>query len=212
MSLSHLGVPAVSDTILDDEDSTNPSRVQSNLWIEQARDEVLSAYPWTFATIRQFLDKKTFYSVSEDAFLNDWLYAFQYPEYCIQIQYITDVSTSSTTKKITSTPFTVEQNPDLVTTESERILLCNLPDAVAIFTTNNFDWEDLPPHFIQPFTVLLGSYLAYPLTKDLELKAQLGRLYGNTLSYYTAQDANQVVSKDPQESVAIQAREGYHYY
>ena len=206
MSLSHLGIPPVSDTVLDDDTTTNPAAVQGILWIEQTRDEVLSAYPWTFATIRMFMNEKMFYSVSKDAFLNDWLYAFEYPDYCIQMQYITDKVTSSTTRKITSTPFSVEQNPDLVSTESERIVLCNLPEAVAVFTTNNFEWEDLPPHFIQPLTVLLGSYMSYSLTKDLELKAQLGRLYVNTLNYYTSQDANQVVSKDPQESITIQAR------
>ena len=189
-----------------------PAIRQANLWYNQSRDEVLSAYPWTFATRRKALVPKTLTSAQEPSYLGDWSDAYFYPCDCIQMQYLVDETVVSPTELITNIPYAVEANPDYTTVGSEesRLLLCNIaePNGSAVFTTSDIEDTVLPSHFVQPMSILLAANIAFSVTSDLELKASLIRLYAASLASYTAQDANQIHNKMPQESQAIRARYG----
>lgn len=205
-ALSHIGSKQYTDAELNSATNNTPAVRQGRLWVDQARDEVLSAYPWTFATVRKALVAKVFTSVQSPSYESDWTNAYQYPCDCIQMQYIVDPTIVSPTELITNTPYAIEANPDSAPTEERRLLLCNVADATAVYTTNGLEYEDIPPHFVQPLSILLASHIAFAVTSDLELKASLIRLYASSLGSYTSQDANQIQNKQPQESEAIRAR------
>ena len=187
-----------------------PAIRQANLWYEQSKNEVLSAYPWTFATVRKALIPKTLTSSQEDSYLGDWSNHYFYPCDCIQMQYLIDENVVSPSELITNVPYAVEANPDYTSVGSEesRLLLCNVAEASAVFTTNDIDDDQLPAHFVQPLSLLIAANISFSVTSDLELKASMVRLYAGSLASYTAQDANQIHNKMPQESEAIRARYG----
>ena len=201
-ALSHLGHAPINNLT-----EATPGAVQGNLWLEQARQELLIAYPWIFATRRFRLREKELNQFERRQFIDDWLYAYLFPEECLFVQYIIEPSRTSQVYHITDTPFTIEQNPSLIPNETNRIILTNVTQAVAIYTTDIDDFTMLPPHFIQPLSILLASYIAFPLTSNLQLKQQISGLYQSTLINYTAQDANQIKGKLPQESEIIRSRE-----
>ena len=203
---SHISQKMLAEVTIDSGTSNEPLARQGNLWIDQARDEVLSAYPWTFASLRKRLIPKTFTTTEAPGYSADWTNSYFYPCNCIQMQYLVDPATASTFELVTNTPYAVEANPSSATTEERRLILCNVLNATAVYTTNDLDYPDLPPHFIEPLALLLATKIAFPITNDLELKAALTRLYGISLQAYTAQDANQVHTKLPQESEAIRVR------
>ena len=187
-----------------------PAIRQANLWYTQSKNEVLSAYPWTFATVRKALIPKTLTSSQEPSYEGDWANHYFYPCDCIQMQYLIDESVVSPSELITNVPYAVEANPDYTDggTEESRLLLCNVGDASAVFTTSDILDDQLPAHFVQPLSILLAANISFSVSSDLELKASLLRLYASSLSAYTAQDANQIHNKMPQESQAIRARYG----
>ena len=187
-----------------------PAIRQANLWFQQSKNEVLSAYPWTFATDRKVLVPKTLTSTQEPSYEGDWSNHYFYPCNCIQMQYLIDPLVVSPSELITNVPYAVECNPDYTPEGSEeaRLLLCNIADASAVFTTNAIPDNQLPAHFVQPMSILLAANISFAVTSDLELKASMIRLYAGSLASYTSQDANQIHNKMPQESQAIRARYG----
>ena len=220
-ALSHLGSKLYTQMQIDQGvvagslpqgSSQVPAIRQANLWYNQSKNEVLSAYPWTFATVRKALTPKTLNSTQAPSYDGDWSDVYFYPCDCIQMQYLVDESVVSPTELITNVPYAVEANPDYPTasTEESRLILCNVaePNASAVFTTSNIADPDLPAHFVQPLSILLAANISFAVTSDLELKASLIRLYAGSLAAYTAQDANQIHNKMPQESQAIRARYG----
>ena len=205
-ALSHIGHTPIKDS-----DSTSPAAIQGDLWLEQSKKELLIAYPWTFATKRTRLREKELDIFEARAFLDDWIFAYQVPEEVLFMQYMVDPSTVNQVYQVTSTPFTIERNPSNNPGESTRLILCNIAEAVGVYTVNIDDFSMLPAHFIQPLSVLLASHIVYPLTADNKLRNDLFNLYNNTLISYTAQDANQVKSKLPQESETIRVRESDYF-
>lgn len=205
-ALSHIGARRIADSDINDPNSPTPGSRQGNLWVDQARDECLSSYPWTFASLRKRLIPKTFTTVEAPSYTNDWTNAYFYPCGCIQMQYIVDPNRSSTVELITNTPYAVEANPSTAANEERRLVLCNVANASAVYTTSDVEYESLPPHFVEPMAILLASKIAFPITNDLELKAALLRLYNVSLQAYTAQDANQIHNKGPQDSRVIRSR------
>ena len=199
-------------------ESREPLAKQGNLWIDQARDELLSYYPWTFATRRQALISKVFNSVEEVAYESSWTNYYQFPPDCLIIQYIADPAFGTVGADIQEyrRPYSVEINPSAVSTEERRIVLCNFPDAIAIYTTNCIAYEDLPAFFVEPLSILLATKIVMPIarldenpsTAPLELKAALTRLFSQSISYYTSQDANQDTNRFPRDSETILARSG----
>ena len=189
-----------------------PAIRQANLWYDQSKNEALSAYPWTFATVRKALIPKTLTSAQSPSYDGDWSDVYFYPCDCIQMQYLVDESVVSPSELITNVPYAVEANPDYEAGSSEesRLILCNVaePNGSAVFTTSAILDTELPAHFVQPLSILLAANISFAVTSDLELKASLIRLYAASLASYTAQDANQIHNKMPQESQAIRARYG----
>ena len=205
-ALSHLGnAPVTSLT------SNGSSVVQGNLWIDQSRQELLLAYPWIFATKRARLNEKTLNAFLRRQYLSDWLYAFNYPSDCLFMQYLISPSTTNEAYQKTELPFTIEQNPLELPGENERIILTNETEIAAVYTLDFDVYAQLPPHFVQPLSILLASHMAFPLTSSIEMKNALTRMYLQSLITYTAQDANQIKNKQPQESEIIRARESDYY-
>lgn len=203
MALSHIGSQSIANI---SPSSQEPGAKQANLWMATARDFVLRAYPWTFATLRKRLIPKVIPTVDSPAYSPDWTNYYFYPCECVMMQYIVSPELSSTVELITNTPFAVEKNPSADTNEERQLLLCNVENASAVFTSNDLAWEDLPANFIEPFTILLASYMAFPVTNDLGSRDMLKRLYDKVMPEAAATDARQVQSKIPQESSAIRGR------
>ena len=211
-ALSHLGSRFYTDSqIMQGATPANPVGTsgipgirQAHLWYDQTKEEVLSAYPWTFATVRKALIPKTLTSAQEPSYTGDWSEIYFYPCNCVQMQYLVDERLDSPSELITNIPYAVEANPDYpaASTEEDSLLLCNIPtpNASAVFTTNDITDERLPARFVQPFSLLLAANIAAAVTESLEAKAAMIRAYMSAFSYYTAQDSQQLHSKDPVES------------
>ena len=205
-ALSHLGQPPISSLT-----SGAAGAVQGNLWAEQARQEVLVAYPWIFATKRSRLRPKVLNQFERNQYLDEWFYSYMFPTDCLFIQYLVNPNTANQVFQATDTPFAVERNPSNVPNESERIVLANVQRVSAVYTFDMLDYEMMPPYFIQPMSKLLSAHMAYSVTSDLNLKNRMANEYLTTLISYTAQDANQHKNKRPQESEIIQSRESGLY-
>ena len=197
--------------------SNIPAIRQANLWYDQTRDEVLSAYPWTFATKRDALAPANIPLTSEANYTGDWSNRYHYPRGAVQIQYLVDETRTSTAERITNEPYAIEESPfatdDGIT--DTRLILCNIAAPTAVYTTREIPEERLPAHFIQPMSILLAANISLSMVDPRDpsggwdTKTRLVRLYAITLENYAAQDANQIHNKQPQDSEAIRARNGF---
>ena len=204
---SHLGYKVLSDSQIVSH-SRDPLALQGLLWIDHARDQLLTTYPWVFATVRKRLVEKTFDPVETPSYDADWQFAYHYPDQCVQIQYVYDPAFASEITKERSTPYSVEYNPSIKTGESRQLILTNASNASAIFTTNCIEYEHLPPHFVEPLSLLLASKVAFTITQSPDLKIQLTNMYISTLRSFHNQDASQQHDKEPKLPEALLAREG----
>lgn len=200
-ALSHLGQPPIASLAV-----KSAGAVQGNLWIEQAREELLVTYPWVFATKRRRLQEKTLNQFERRQYLNEWFYYYLLPEEALFVQYLVDQDTANQVYMVTDNAFTIERNPSNLPNEPEKIVLTNVAEAVAVYTLDITDYSILPPYFVQPLSLLLASYIAFPLTSDISMKGQMLNTFNSSLSNYTAQDANQQKNKRPQESEVIRSR------
>ena len=200
-ALSHLGQAPISSLT-----GNSAGAVQGNLWIEQAREELLVAYPWIFATGRKRLKEKELNVFERQQFLNEWFYYYLLPDEALFVQYIVDQDTANQVYQVTDNPFTIELNPSNVPNEPRKVMLTNVAEAVAVYTRDINDYSAMPPYFIQPLSMLLASYIAYPLTSDINMRKELYSTFIGTLGTYTSQDANQQKNKRPQESETVRSR------
>lgn len=145
-----------------------------------ARDAMLEAHSWRFNTRRAELTQ-----LDDNEQESLWAYAYQLPNQALlPLRVITAESTDDTE----SAPFAVE------TLEGgSQVLYTTIDDAWLVYRWRQEDTAKFSPTFVICLSLLLGSFLAGVIPKDLKMKAGLYRDYlaaGGPPIQASALDAN----------------------
>jgi hypothetical protein len=187
LALGHLGDNATVASIDPPEGSAQAEHCARFYPI--ARDTLLESHTWKFATRRATLAQLTVESFN-------WGFAYAEPNNALRIVSILPADAVMTDEG--------EQFETIGDDSGNALILTNLEDATAIYTTVVTDTTRYSPLFVDALARLLASYLAGPVLKGdvgkAEAKAQF-QAFRIALSLAVVSDSNQrkVV---PEHSVA----------
>ncbi len=157
LSLSNIGQDALVTAINPPDGSIEAEHCERFYPI--ARDKVLEMHMWRFATFRQTLAKITLPVTLE----GQWRFAYAMPSLVISPKLLLPPRVINDTDAV---PFEVEAD-----TDGSEIILTNMDNAVLKFIKKVTDTTKFTPMFITTLSWLLGSYLAGPITKRPERRA-----------------------------------------
>ncbi|MCH2240980.1 MAG: hypothetical protein MK041_03390 [Aquabacterium sp.] len=127
-------------------------------WYPVARDALL-ALPsggWNFATRRGS-------TAAQAGQFGPWAQAYAWPATALRILAVLPEGGTNAD----ACPFEVETAPD-----GSQVILTNEPQAVLRYTVRVEDTNQFPPLFVQALTHMLASYLAGPVLKGAEGRAE----------------------------------------
>jgi hypothetical protein len=184
LALSHLGDEAEVSAI--DPPDGSPQSNQCGRFYPIARDVLLEAHAWTFATKRVALAEVT--NPSPD----DWTYAYALPSTCLRplsslYPGIPARALSQDTDN-DSHPYIIEADQD-----GSLIMFTNVETAVLRYIDRVEDPTKFTPGFTITASRLLAAYLAGPILKGKEGRAEAQnqmRLFGVEYAKATAVNAN----------------------
>lgn len=125
---------------------------------DDTRREILSEWPWSFATRRRPL------VLMADNDRPEWRFKYARPSDAIRLNWVNDPETA----KQAIIDRLIDDSPrDVV----EGFIYSDLPSAVVEYVYDNEDATTYSPKFVQAFAALLATKLAVPLT-EVSNKAQ----------------------------------------
>lgn len=159
LALSHLGDEAMVTSIVPPDGTVQAAHCKR--FYPFARDLLLEAHPWTFATRRVAL------AVTDNPSPFDWSFAYELPADCIrplsallpgtpEIYYGTETDAGSH-------PYLVETDAD-----GDKVLFTNVETAVLRYIAVTTDTSKYTPGFTLSLSRLLAAYLAGPIIKGSE--------------------------------------------
>lgn len=185
MALAHIGV---SSTVAD-ELERSPERVICSRFWDTCRD-ALFAYKdmrWRFATARVAL-----------ADLGDpplgWGFRYRYPNDCVNALEIIGAS-GRLEDPVVMPKFDVQYEED------GRVILCDLPEAVLLYTKRIVEVERWPSTFVEAMSYRLASMIAMPLRKDSGARNDLLQLAEQFTQIAMAASLNESVPDNPTPSI-----------
>lgn len=161
-ALSHIGEGATVAAINPPENSVEAMHCAR--FYPMARDAMLEAHAWRFNTKRADLAE-----LADNPQEAIWGFAYQLPNLCLRPLRVLQPDTSDDFK---GQPFEVETD-----TDGSLILFTNVEDAVLVYCAKVTDTAKFSPSFTIALGILVGHFLAGPITKDLKLKAGLYQAY-----------------------------------
>lgn len=162
LALSHLGDEAEVSAIAPPDGS--PQAAQCGRFYPMARDVLLEAHPWTFATKRVALAEVT------NTLPDDWTYAYALPSTCLRplaALYPGLPAQLFGESDDGSHPYIVETAED-----GGLVLFTNLQTATLRYIDRVEDTAKFTPGFTAALSRLLASYLAGPILKGREGRAE----------------------------------------
>jgi hypothetical protein len=165
-----------------------------NLFYANTRDQLLSMFPWPFATKRVTLAE-----IANATIPDEWTYAYAYPADCLVARYI---STGSRTPRFDQRiPFAVETLED-----GTRVIYSDLNPASLVYTYRVTEATKFPVPFAKALEFLLAMELSMPLTVKREFLTQNAQLFELAYSR-AAQAVREEGQEDPDpDPSAIAAR------
>lgn len=136
-----------------------------NQFYEQSRDMLLQSYPWSFAGKTASLAE-----VANDK-LGRWGYAYRRPNDCLKVRWVrpeyseTECGPMSLQEELRY-PYEIEG----------ETIYCNLSPAYLRYTWAITDPTKFPPAFVDALAASLAARLAYPITKDRQLRNEMAQL------------------------------------
>ena len=179
LALAHLGDEATVSSIAPPEGSAQAEHCAR--FYPVARDALLEAHAWTFATTRAPL------ALLADTPPAGWLYAYARPNESMRLLAVLDSSSVDDTD-------TREFPLEISATTGARIILTNTANAVACYTFRQDDPATYPPMFVDALAGLLASYLAGPVVKGsagVALAKTWATGFAAQIAMAKAADANQ---------------------
>jgi hypothetical protein len=158
-------------------------------------DTAIQAYPWRWATKTAALAQVT--NTKE----NRWLYAYQRPSDCLKVFRIVDESLAE------YMPYGdgVVSGGHAYDIEGETIF-CDLSPAYIQYVRRVSDPAKFPPMFVDALSMALSARIAYPITRDLKIRADAVTLASQAMELAKAADANEVRETSDWPSESIEAR------
>lgn len=158
-------------------------------------DTALQSYPWRWA------GKTLSMAAITNAKPNRWLYAYQRPSDCLKIRRVVDESMADYMPygegiKAGGHDYDVEG----------QTIFCDLSPAYLQYTQRITDPVALPPMFIDALGMALSARIAYPITRDLKIRADAVTLATQAMEAAKSADANEVRDTSDWPSEGIEAR------
>jgi hypothetical protein len=188
-----------------------------NVFYPNCRDRVLEEFPWGFAQRHAALALAA--SATDDPvpqWAGRWAYGFAVPSDAVVVRSVTWPPSVTTAGSALSPPEEFESRAGLlrgrIPFELEedgagaKLILTNLPDAVAVYTFRQTDVTRFPPSFASALAWLLASEVAAALSLSDGVREKAVREYESALSRATANDANHRQDAPEPDSEFVTAR------
>lgn len=206
LALGRLGVGIAISSLAE---QSAPARLCARFY-HQCRKEVLRAHPWGFSMASDSLAEL------DDQTFPGWMYVYQYPQSCLMVRYVGDESGLRVAQTALTScnwrewnqlqrrfmPFQVALKSD----GASRVLLSDVPDAMAFFTYDVTNTAVFPVDFSSTFAWRLAMEVGGPLQADLKLIVHARNEYLFWGSHSTAQDMNERRDDDKPESPSVACR------
>jgi len=189
--------------------SLNEASIQAQnckLLYPTARDMLLRVAPWQFAH-----KVKPLALLTDDLF--NWIYTYQYPSDCLQINRLIinfeAVSSDNTTSAVASRFYdpglplpnlTPQVEYELQNIDGNRVIATNERDARISYRAKITDPNLFDSEFVLMFSYLLGSFLAIPIVgakTGRELRSDNFQIYQSMLASAIASDLNEQFHPTP---------------
>lgn len=161
-----------------------------------ARDSLLEMHGWKFNTRRVALA-----ALSID--LHNWAYAYAEPTNCLRVLKVISSADESSAQ---GWPFETETDED-----GRSLIRTNMADAEAVCTFKVTDPAKWSPLFVDALAWLLAAYLAGPIIKGEEGRAESRRMlqeFRLAMAMATSSDANQRDLDNVHSPAWVEARGG----
>lgn len=173
------------------EDSTESHQV--NLWFHHCRRLTLELFDWPFARKRL--------AVAEDS--NDppdgvWAYRYQYPADAISVRYIENPAG----RAADPVPMKIE----LPQSSEVKTILCDVADAVVVYTANITSPALMPSSFADAFSLVLADKLSSVISGDARLKEEVRKEVERMMARATALASNSEKQHKPRDASWIEDR------
>lgn len=189
LALGHLGTRTTVQNI-DTEASVEAK--QGKLFYDQAREQALVDFDWTFARRRLLLAAH-----GNAAPTTQWAFRYQYPSDCLIVRKIVNPAGEDKTRS----PYQIElADNDTVS------IVTDVDDAELIYTSNVETVTLFTPHFTLALSYLLAHYLAAPLTRKQTMIEKMLITYERTIKLAGAHDGNQEAARPEPDALWIQDR------
>lgn len=189
MALSHLGTGRIE--LLTE---TSVEAAEANTWYDFARTQVLEDFDWTFA--RQRTDLTTH---NDDALEDEWAYRYAYPADCLKLRKLVNPAG----RDDDAVPFELNLSED----GTEKTILTDLNDAVAVYTKDIQNTALFDRHFILAMSYLLAHYMAFALTGSSDMQDKMLNIYSRVIRMAQAANANEEVAEPERDASWIRGRD-----
>lgn len=203
LALSRVRAGSVGSTT-----ESSPQAIQCNILYEQARDHLLTLYPWRFAKTTRALSLT---GTTPD----EWLYAYDYPNDCLRLHYILPANSGKnliSSAGISTPSIEYTQIPYEVATGSNgsRLILTDYEDAKISYTQAVTDTRLFDPLFVQALAWLMATDLAIALGGDSgkAYRSAAEQQFRDIMQQAVALSENEAEDGRPKLPRAIQARTG----
>lgn len=190
MALAHVGARSTIESISE----ASAEARQCNLWFDPCRKQVLKVQNWNFARKRLAL------AAHADAPPSGiWIYRYQYPSDCLVLRDMQNPLGPCADR--------VAYEVELSINGSQKTIVTDLPDAVAVYTFDQTATELFSEEFVDCLSHLLAYRIAFSLTGQADLKNSELQTYVQLVHFLPAINANENSERKPREAENIRARE-----
>jgi hypothetical protein len=196
MALSHVGVGAEVQSTTEDSTEANACR----RFFDQCRDELLTDFPWPFAT------KTARLALVANNPTIEWEHSYQYPQDCLSLQRILGGIRNET--RAERIPFRIQSDGN-----GGMLIFTDFQDTVngtyAAYTMRVDDPTYWPANFVQAMGFLLASYIGARITSGDPMKLADRAVQLESRAHEIAQRAaaNEEQPEELPESEFISARD-----
>ena len=187
--LSHVGAKGSIESL----DEASREAQVCKLWFDWSRNQVLEDFNWPFARKRQ-----TLALLADEDPPAEWAYRYGYPSDCVKARFIVN----PVGKEAAAIPFQVETISD----GSSKSILTDLENAVMVYTFDQSDPTLFSSKFIDALSYRVASNIAFQITGDPELSAQVFKIYQTVLRSATGSSAQEGIDQLPRDAEWIRAR------
>lgn len=188
LALSLIGTRSTISSF--DQDSTEAKEIKR--WYDQAREETLAGFDWSFARRRQAL------ALHSEAPPEQWEFRYQVPSGMLVARRIWN-PLGDLKPPIN---FELETQED----GAAGSILTNMEKAELIFTFDQTNVAMFSPHFRMTLAHALAAKIAYNLTGKAEIAKTHFQLFQGYLGVASMHDANQGIPAGPKEASWIAGR------